>query len=203
MSALIVASAFGAGLTTSVGPCVAPRYLAVAAMVADANGCARWFRVAAFVAGLLLCYGVVATATTLIGTLIEFSKFVYIGLAVCFLCAGLRALAVNQPCLHRHARGVSAGSAMLTGAAMGMVFSPCCTPIVAMMAGVAALSGSPLGSMSVALAFAAGHVAPLAIAGVGSKLGGRLGPSGPLPRAATAVGGGLSIALACYYGLLA
>jgi hypothetical protein len=71
------------------------------------------------------------------------------------------------------------------------------------MAGVAALSGSPLGALSVALAFAAGHVAPLAIAGLGLNLGGRIAPSASLPSAASAVGGGLSIALACYYGVLA
>jgi cytochrome c-type biogenesis protein len=172
-------------------------------MVADANGRVRWLRVAAFVVGLLLCYGVLATAATFIGTLMVFSRLVYIGLAVCFLCFGLRALAVNQSCSHQHTRSVSAGSAMLAGAAMGLVFSPCCTPIVATMAGVAALSGSPLGALSVALAFAAGHVAPLAIAGLGLNLGGRIAPSASLPSAASAVGGGLSIALACYYGVLA
>jgi len=203
MSALAVVSAFGAGLTTSVGPCVAPRYLAITAVVADANGRLRWLRVAAFVTGLLLCYGALATAATLIGTLIVFSQLVYIGLAVCFLCFGLRALAVNESCSHRHARNVSAGSAMLAGMAMGLVFSPCCTPVVAMTAGVAALSGSPLGALSVTLAFAAGHVAPLAIAGLGLKLGGRIVPPASFPSLASTVGGGLSIALACYYGVLA
>lgn len=203
MNALIVASAFGAGLATSIGPCVAPRYLALAAIVADASGRAKWLRVAAFVAGLVLCYGVLAVTASFIGTLVAFSPLIYLGLAACFLYVGLRALAVRQSCTHQRQQDRSAGRALLTGGALGLVVSPCCTPIVATMAGVASVSGSPLASFTVALAFALGHIAPLASVGLGLPWSARLAAGPELQSASSVIGAGISLALAGYYGLLA
>jgi cytochrome c-type biogenesis protein len=203
MTALVVASAFGAGLATSVGPCVAPRYLALAAIVADASGRARWLRVGAFVIGLLLCYGVLAVTAALIETLVAFSQLIYVGLAACFLCFGLRALAVSQDCSHKHSRDGTISPALVAGSALGLVISPCCTPVVATMAGVAGLSGEPLPSLAMALAFAAGHVAPLASVGVGLRWGAPIVEGPAFQSASNVIGGGLSIALAGYYGLLA
>jgi cytochrome c biogenesis protein CcdA len=203
MSPLVVASAFGAGLATSIGPCVAPRYLALAAIVADAGGRARWLRVAAFVTGLLLCYGVLALTASLIGTLVAFSQLIYLGLSGAFLCFGLRALAFDKGCLHQHDRNRSGGTALLAGGALGLVVSPCCTPVVATIAGVTSLSGSPLASFSVAIAFAMGHIAPLASLGLGLRWVARIAEDPTLQNASSVIGGGLSLALAGYYGLLA
>jgi len=203
MSGLIVASAFGAGLAASIGPCVAPRYLALAALVTDADGRTRWARVAAFVSGLLLCYVALATAASLIGELVALSQAVYIGLAASFLVFGLRSIVVRAHHLPNTRHHCSPGAAALTGGALGLVVSPCCTPTVAALAGVASLSGSPLASMALALAFAAGHVAPLALAGLGLRWIPRVTLNASLQRASSAISGGLSIAVACYYGLLA
>lgn len=203
MSPLVVASAFGAGLATSVGPCVAPRYLALAAIVADANGRAKWLRVVGFATGLLLCYGLLAVTASLIGTLLAFSHLIYLGLAACFFCFGLRLLALDQGRLHRCERDRLGGSALLTGGALGLVVSPCCTPAVATMASVASLSSSPFASLTVTLAFALGHIAPLASVGLGLRWGTRNAVSPALQSASSVIGGGLSLALAGYYGLLA
>jgi cytochrome c-type biogenesis protein len=201
VSPLVVASAFGAGLATSVGPCVAPRYLALAAIVADPGGRAKWLRVAAFVTGLLLCYAVLAVTASLIGKLVAFSQLIYLGLAACFLCLGLRALASDKGCQHQRDR--LGGSALLTGGALGLVVSPCCTPVVATMAGVASLSGSPFASLTVTLAFAVGHIAPLASVGLGLRWGARIAVGPAVQSASGVIGGGLSLAIAGYYVLLA
>jgi cytochrome c-type biogenesis protein len=199
----LVASAFLAGLTTSVGPCVAPRYLALAALVANMNGRRRWLRVICFMAGLLLCYGVLAATASLVGAVVALSRFLYLGLAVCFLGLGLRGLIVTQSCERARMVGTSSGLALITGGALGLVFSPCCTPVVGLMAIVTTATGSPFTALLTVLAFGLGHVAPLATVALGLDLGERLAFRHVLDDAMVTIGGGLSLALGCYYGVLA
>ncbi|HTX57053.1 MAG TPA: cytochrome c biogenesis protein CcdA [Candidatus Acidoferrales bacterium] len=203
MSTLTLAAAFTAGLGTSVGPCAAPRYLALAAIVAREKGAARWMRVGLFVVGLLSCYVVLAACASLIGVLTVRSESIYLVLAAGFAFFGLWTLAVRRDCAHACTSGRGPmGSSLLAGSALGLVLSPCCTPAVAMMASAGAAVGLSAASMSVVLAFCFGHVAPLAMAGVGLGAGERAAP-GWLQRAGSTVSGGLSIALACYYAILA
>lgn len=202
MSTVAVAAAFAAGLTTSVGPCMAPRYLALTAIIARTTGLARWMHVGLFVAGLLACYVLLATTASLIGAVTAFSRAVYATLAVGFLALGLHALVVRTTCDHTHEQP-SSGASLLSGGALGLVLSPCCTPVVALMASVGITSGSFAASLVNAAAFAAGHVAPLATIGLGAGAAERFAPIRVLSGAATTISGGLSIALAAYYGLLA
>jgi cytochrome c biogenesis protein CcdA len=197
-----VAAAFMAGLTTSVGPCVAPRYLALASLVAKTNTRQRWVRIMCFIIGLMLSYGLLATTAWLFGAILALSRFVYLGLALSFLVFGLRALTTRESSSHQCARS-SAGSAVLTGGALGLVFSPCCAPVVGTMASVAAASGSLVAALAGTFAFAAGHVAPLVAAGLGLKIGDRLRFPPALEGAIGTIGAGLALALACYYGILA
>ena len=199
----LAVSAFVAGLTTSVGPCVAPRYLALAALVANSTGRARWLLVVCFVAGLLLCYSVLAMTVSLIAGLAALSRLMYLGLALCFLGFGLRAIAAPPTCAHRASAGTSPGAALIAGGALGMVFSPCCTPVVGLMASIAMTPGSLNTALLCVVAFVIGHIAPLATVGVGLKFADRFAFGDVLSGSTGTIAGGLSVALACYYALLA
>lgn len=200
--AFAVATAFMSGLATSVGPCVAPRYLALSAIAARTTGRARWIRIGSFVAGLLTCYAFLAGTASLIGQLTSFSRIVYIMLALGFLAFGLHALIVRQSCSHA-AHQQHSGTALLSGTALGLVLSPCCSPVIAMLAAVGVSSGSLAVSLSGAFAFAAGHVAPLVTIGFGFSAVERFAPVGASGGVGTTISGGLALALAAYYGLLA
>ena len=203
MNAFALTAAFTAGFATSVGPCMAPRYLALAALTAKSSGTARWIRVVLFAAGLLLCYTLLATAASLVTAALALSQQLYWALAVSFVGYGLRQLIVYHHCRHHDAKGASLGAPALCGTALGLVFSPCCTPVVPAIAGAAAASGSFGSSLATVGAFALGHMAPLAAVGIGLTLPERLLPAGQLEDAAATTAGGLMIALGCYYGLLA
>lgn len=203
MSALEAATAFTAGLATSVGPCVAPRYLALSAIAARATGAARWFRIGSFVAGLLLCYALLAATASLIGRLTALSHIVYVALALGFLVFGLYALVVRRSYAHAPHRQSSCTGALVSGSALGLVLSPCCSPVIAMLAAVGLSSGSLAASLGDALAFTAGHVVPLVTIGFGFSALERLGPARTFSGAGTTISGGLALALAAYYGLLA
>ena len=148
-------------------------------------------RVAAFVTGLLLCYGVLALTASLIGTLVAFSQLIYLGLSGAFLCFGLRALAFDKGCLHQHERNRSGVQLCSPAVHSVLVVSPCCTPVVATIAGVTSLSGSPLASFSVAIAFAMGHIAPLASLGLGLRWVARIAEDPTLQNASGVIGGGI------------
>jgi cytochrome c biogenesis protein CcdA len=191
MLALTMGAAFAAGAATSIGPCAAPRYLALAALTANARGWSRWLRVGLFALGLMLCYAVLAQTAGAVRGLIQWSAYVYAALAVLSLFFGLRALVLAPRCAH----GASHGAALLAGGAMGLVISPCCSPVIIMAASIAT-ADSLWGTLIAAAAFALGHVAPLATLTIGLR-DDRFAP------AARVVAGGLSIALAGYYGILA
>jgi cytochrome c-type biogenesis protein len=202
MSALGAVTAFTAGLATSVGPCVAPRYLALSVIAARTTGPARWIRIGSFVAGLLACYALLAAAASLIGQLTTFSRSVYLVLALAFLAFGVHALIVRRSCAHA-AKQPSGAGALLTGTALGLVLSPCCSPVIAMLAAVGVSSGSLATSLSGALAFASGHVAPLVAIGFGFSTFERFAPVRSFSGAGTTISGALALALAAYYALLA
>jgi thiol:disulfide interchange protein DsbD len=194
------AAAFMAGLATSVGPCVAPRYLALASLVAKTDRRRRWMHVMCFIVGLMLSYGLLGTTASLLGAIVAMSPFVYLVLALSFLVFGLRALA-HESSSHQCA-GSSAGSAVLTGGALGLVFSPCCAPVVGMMASTASASSSLTAALAATFAFAMGHVAPLVAVGLGLKIGDHSRFPLALEGAMGTISAGLALALACYYGIL-
>lgn len=191
MNAIALVAAFGTGAATSIGPCAAPRYLALAAIVADARGATRWIRIGLFALGLILCYLLLAQTTSLMRLLIRSSALVYGLLALASLIFGIRALYDLHRGAHRHAHGAT----LLAGGALGLVVSPCCAPTIALSAGMVA-AGSTGEALLAAAAFACGHIALLATIGVGVRAA-RFGD------AARTVAGALGIALAGYYGLLA
>jgi len=188
-------AAFAMGLTTSIGPCMAPRFLALRAIVTHAAGRERWWRVACFMAGLLCAYALLATVASLVWTIAEISRYAYLALGTAFSIVALRMLTAHESCAHETAPRLSRGSAFFTGGALGFIVSPCCTPVAAIAANITMAGGSMGSAALAASAFAAGHLAPLAATGVRSL---RLSGS-----ASATISAGLSMALACYYWVLA
>jgi cytochrome c-type biogenesis protein len=200
---------FAAGVATSAGPCVAPRYVAVTALAQSARR--PWSVIVTFVSGIAAAYVVLGLVTGAVGALWMRSAPLYGLLGAALAAGGLVTLlrADGSPCReHAHARvvrgrGRSAGGVFLLGATSALVVSPCCTPVVAAIAGITTTGTRPLEGVMLLLAFALGHALPLAGAGV---LGRRIGDFFSRIAASQApaiVSGSLMLALGAYYGALA
>jgi cytochrome c-type biogenesis protein len=197
------ASAFAAGVATSVGPCVAPRFVAVAAL-ASSPGVARWKAVSAFAAGLCASYVALGVAAGFAARIAAISAHVYALLALALLAFGLKTLWSEAPtCLHGDPKPRSLGGACLLGMSFALVASPCCTPVIVVLGSLAASGPSPAFGALLIGSYSAGHALPLVGAGFGWQwLGTRLDVRAWRPAMQT-VGGALLLALAGYYGVLA
>jgi thiol:disulfide interchange protein DsbD len=200
---------FAAGAVTSIGPCAAPRYVALAALV---NASRRpWRIILAFVAGLVGAYVVIGAAAGALGVLWSASRLVYAALAVVLAVAGIFTLLRGGGASHVHVGAdahevgsrASLGGTFLLGASSAFVVSPCCTPIVAGIAGLTTASGHAGEGVALLATFACGHALPIISAGaVGTRIarGLRLVAAS---HASAVVAGTLMLALAAYYGVLA
>ncbi len=195
---------FAAGLATSVGPCIAPRYVAVAAL---ANAARRPQRViAAFVAGLTGAYVALGLAAGALGALWSASSAGYAvlaaGLATGGLLTLLRADGHAHPAAPVRRGSAGLGGTFLLGASSAFVVSPCCTPVVAGIAGLTVLGGRSGEGAALLVAFALGHALPLLAAGALGRHAGALARC-TSSAAPGIVAGTLMLALAAYYGVLA
>jgi cytochrome c-type biogenesis protein len=204
---------FAAGIVTSIGPCAAPRYVAIAACAQAARR--PWVVVAAFAGGLVGAYVVLGAVAGALGALWSASGTVYAVLAAMLGVSGVVTLARARSGAHanehahahhgvaRTRRSVSLGGVLLLGASSAVVVSPCCTPVAAAIAGLTMTSGHGADGVALLAAFACGHALPVVAAGA---LGMRL--SAVLRRIAASqapaiVSGSLMLALSAYYGILA
>lgn len=205
---------FAAGAATSVGPCAAPRYVALAALV---NASRRpWRIVAAFAAGLVGAYVVLGAAAGALGALWSASRLVYAALAIALSVAGIATLLRGGGGSHVHeasaaddagtgtnAGRASLGGTFLLGASSAFVVSPCCTPIVAGIAGLTTASGHTGTGVALLATFACGHALPVVSAGaLGTRVARALRHLAA-SHAPAVVSGTLMLALAAYYGVLA
>jgi thiol:disulfide interchange protein DsbD len=201
---------FAAGAVTSIGPCAAPRYVAVAALVGTARR--PWRTIAVFVAGLVGAYVALGVAAGALGVLWSASRMVYAALAGALAVAGIVTLLRGGGAPHAHhdhgrvlerGTGASIGGTFLLGASSAFVVSPCCTPIVAGIAGLTTAAGHTGAGVALLAAFAFGHALPVVSAGaLGTRVAHalrRLAAS----HAPAVVAGTLMLALAAYYGVLA
>lgn len=166
----------------------------------------RTVRVAAFVFGLISSSVVIAAGISLFSALTRFSEFVYVALACGLGFFGLRVLFGCSPhqCVHGSpALRASAGGAFLLGASFSMILSPCCGPVIAALGSVAAGNTFDVRAATLVVAFAAGHAVPLLAAGSGAARVRGVLQNHSLSAASSVVAGGLMIALASYYALLA
>ncbi|MEO7040557.1 MAG: sulfite exporter TauE/SafE family protein, partial [Candidatus Elarobacter sp.] len=101
-SSLAYPLCFAAGMVTSLGPCVAPRYIAVAAL---ANNTRRgWWNLAAFLAGLIGAYVALGLSAASLGALWSSSRALYLALAVGLAVSGVATVAGarSERGSHRH-----------------------------------------------------------------------------------------------------
>jgi cytochrome c-type biogenesis protein len=203
-SAWAPALAFAAGAATSLGPCVAPRFVAVTALGAM-PGAARWKAIAALACGLCAGYALLGIASGLAARIAAVAAHLYAVLAIALAALGAYTLwggADRHRCVPAKRPSASLGGAFLLGASFALVASPCCTPVIAVLGALAATRSPASGALPVA-AYALGHALPLACAGLGwERIGSRA--NADVWKAATqTVGGGLMLALGAYYGALA
>jgi cytochrome c-type biogenesis protein len=197
--------AFVAGITSSFGPCIAPRFIAVAGVATRTNGLARCWRISAFAAGLCMAYVAIGTIAGALGYVAQYSEYIYVALALTLTGGGIATLArpVGSCSEKESAPAAAPGAAFLSGLAFASVASPCCGPIAAVLGGLSVASGGlALGATTLA-AFALGHALPLvAFAGASVPVT-RFFHAHSLTAALPVVGGALMIALGAYYAVLA
>jgi thiol:disulfide interchange protein DsbD len=192
-----------AGVVTSLGPCVAPRYIAIAALLGDGR---RTRTIAAFVAGMLTAYTALGFGAGLLAGLAAHASALYVVLAATLAFGGITTLLRGSGCAHAH-HGAGTQPHRLSaifslGAASALVVSPCCTPVVAAVIGMTAGDTNPLTRAALLGAFALGHAAPLFAVGSVGSLCARVFRTWNASPAPAVVSGSLMLALGAYYGLL-
>jgi thiol:disulfide interchange protein DsbD len=205
-SAYAVPLVFAAGAASSIGPCVAPRFIAAAGLAAGKTRSRAVGLVFAFVAGLTSTYAAFGAVSSLLGRAVQLSTYTYWAVAVALAAGGCVTLwRGEKTCAsaHRHEAGRSAGGALLLGASFALVVSPCCTPlIVGILAYTSAAGSAGYGSLLLAC-FALGHALPIAAAAFGANGVTRCLQRYSVRQAATVVSAALMLGLSAYYAVLA
>jgi len=197
--------ALAAGAATSLGPCVAPRFIAVAAF-AGSQGTGRWKWIALLTAGLCVSYVAIGLCGGALARIAAFSPYVYACAALASLGFGTSLLLLPVACEPSHVpsnQRVRQAPAFALGASFAMVTSPCCTPAIVLLGSLATMQASlQFGALCIG-AYALGHALPLAAAGFGWQWAGARALAHGYEGALQTVAGALMIALGGYYGLLA
>jgi len=195
---------FAMGIASSIGPCVAPRFMALAACVTGNKRVTQ--TVTAFVGGLIVAYVVFGFAISLISNLQFLASSIYVIVAVALVAGGLYTL--------WHARGPDACDhpaaptfltwwrTALFGASFAFVVSPCCTPFVIAILVLTARLGSPAMGLFLLAVFALGHSVPLVAYGIAGGRVNTLLSRFRLDQAAAIASGTLMLALGAYYVVL-
>jgi cytochrome c biogenesis protein CcdA len=200
-SGAVFAAALIAGLASSLGPCIAPRYVLLAAQIA---GGATRLRLAAFISGCI--GGSLAFAAAGLGAaLLQLGSHVVYGLlAAALLGSGIATLLSTTGCARRQPKmpgGGSLGAAFLLGISCSLVPSPCCAPIAAAL-GLQAAQHDGAFAAATLLAFGAGHATPLAAMALAATSKGL--PKAVFSSSVTAtISGTLMTAVGALYAVLA
>jgi cytochrome c-type biogenesis protein len=211
---LAVPLLFGAGLATSLTPCIYPMIPITAGILGGAGAAGRSrgrtaVMTLAYVSGLALVYSLLGLLAGLTGTLfgtVSSSPWAYFAIANLLLVFGLVMLDVVPVAAPRRlaawaARltGDSVGGVFAMGAASGLVAAPCGAPAFAAVLTFVAATGSAALGLLYLLVFSLGLTALLVVVGLSS------GTLASLPRAGRWTawvkrsGGVLLIAMAEYY----
>jgi cytochrome c biogenesis protein CcdA len=194
---------FSAGVLSSIGPCVAPRLLALAACVTNAR---RPLRVTlAFVVGLVAAYAAFGAAASLLGQMRALQAWIYAVVAIAAIVGGAWQLVAARPHVHGEPHVGTAPSlpgVALLGASFAFVVSPCCTPLVVAIAAYAANAADPWYGVALLATFALGHAVPLFVTALGGVRFGRFLGRVVHAQAVGIVSGALMLGLGAYYALL-
>lgn len=204
-SAVAPALIFAAGAISSVGPCVAPRFIAIAGIAASAEKSAARRLVFAFCGGLTVAYAAFGAAATLLAGALQHSGTIYAALAVALAAAGAVTLWREEGQCTRAGvqRNASFGGVFLLGASSALVLSPCCSPIVAAVVAYGAEAGDPVYAAAMLAIFSLGHMLPLIAAAAGATKCVALLSRLTVARAGAVLSGSLMLGLAAYYAVLA
>lgn len=200
MDSITLVLAAGAGLSTSVGPCVAPRYLAMVGATSGRERGENLRVLGAFVGGSVLGYWLVANVAAVAARALALSAYVYAFIAAALIVSALVSLRrTGHHHDHSQPSQTSLGGMFLLGVTTALTVSPCCTPVLAAL-GIMAVH-QPIEATLEVLAFSLGHLAPLGVAAIAG------GTLSWLPTryasAMTVVTAGITLALGCYYAVLA
>lgn len=165
----------------------------------------RYSTVAAFVTGLVLAYMLISSCAALCVRMTRASGAIYALLAAGLMAFGLRSLLQegSHVCTHAAAaRQASLGWAFFNGGSLAFVASPCCTPILVSIAGLA--TSATLGfALPIAALFAIGHAVPLVAAATGATSLSEAMRSEGWGVVLCVINGAVLLALGGYYALLA
>jgi cytochrome c biogenesis protein CcdA len=199
-----VALAFMAGVSGSVGPCAAPRYLAVVGLAGSSPARSRFRILLAFALGVTCASVLLVESSAIVFATLAWSGALYVALGLVCLVAGGWTLLFGgeRSCAHDASCVASSGASFAVGAACALVPSACCTPFLIGI-GTMGATATVTANAAAAAAFALGHLGALAIVVAGSSPLMRLLANARVHEAWQTVGAGLSLALAAYYAVLA
>lgn len=199
-----VVGVFTAGVLTASGPCAAPRFAAIAGLTSGKSAGEAVKLCTAFCSGLLLGYASFAVTAWVFQSALQHSHLLYAALACAFTAAALAPF-LRRKCSHDRPApsAASAGTALLLGASLALLVSPCCAPVIIAVTTYAAADGHGAHGALLLACYAAGHALPLlALAGVAQKCA-AVFTAIATARATVLVTSGVLLALAGYYAVLA
>jgi len=201
-----VLGVFMAGAASSLGPCVAPRYLAVAGL---STGTRRpTGATIAFVCGLVTVYVTLGFTAGWAGSIHHGTPVIDAVMGIALVSSGIMMVWQAEPRTGHHCHGAAHipathGGPFLLGAASALVVSPCCTPMLAAIVATASALGRPLAGAALLACVAIGHALPLFAAGTIGGLLHRLPAAGAIAQTPAVVVGSLMIGLGAFYGAIA
>jgi thiol:disulfide interchange protein DsbD len=192
-----------AGLVTSIGPCVAPRYVAMSSLwAADSR---RGSRTGAFVAGLLVAYGTLAGGVGVLGFAWANTPTINMLFSAALGATGAWII-LREPgpcsCSSRKRTRAGLGGAFALGFGSAFVISPCCTPIIVV---IGTIIGTPDGvgfGILCVVVFGLSHAAPLVLSAAVGRFLPRCFRAPSIASSMPLVSGTLLLALSAYYGFL-
>ena len=120
-----------AGVLSSVGPCVAPRFIAAAGIAAQNDAKRAALRVGALVGGIVTAYAAFGAFAPLLRHVAHFSGAIYAVLALGLGLSGVIQLVRGiPPCSETNKHHARVGGAFFLGTSFAFVVSPCCTPLL-------------------------------------------------------------------------
>ena len=199
MSAASAAALFAYGGAAALGPCAAPRALAMLALVAGPRRAAV-LSCAVFAIGVIAAYAALGAISSLtFGALLTLPRAGYALIALGFAAAGLRELLRDEErCSQAHAAGLR--GPLFVGLIGGCVVSPCC---LGAAGAVSAAAASPLQVAMLMTCFAAGHTLLLLALAIPSAALRRMLASPKFRAPLQTASGTLFLVLSGYYGVLA
>ncbi|HEV2262066.1 MAG TPA: cytochrome c biogenesis protein CcdA [Candidatus Rubrimentiphilum sp.] len=196
--------AFAAGVFTCIGPCSAPRLIAIISLGSRRSWKDSAVTVLAYLLGLCAMYATWGFAASMLCRAVAFSTWTYAGLGVGLTVAGLLGLMRPDRCRPKTATAPprQLGGIFLLGASMALTVSPCCAPIILGAATLASQS-SVLWACAVLVVFALGHALPVVAAAAGGATVSGVLSNETARRAIQRITASLSFALGAYYAVLA